>query len=80
MGPRDDDRLLDLPQSAAAAGCSEHTLRRWIAAGKFPPPDVAPNSRTTLWWASTVAKHTPPPAKVGAKRIGSHRKAAEVTA
>lgn len=76
MGPRDDDRLLDLRQTAAAAGCSLHTLRRWVAAGKFPPADVAPNSRTTLWWASTVAKHTPPPSKVGAPRIGSHRKAA----
>lgn len=73
MTNRDRDRLLDLPQAAALAGVCENTLRRWVRSGKFPPADVAPNSRTTLWWQTTVVAHTPPPARVGAKRTGSRR-------
>lgn len=33
--------------------CSDRTLRRWVAAGKFPPPDRK-IGRTLRWRASTV--------------------------
>ncbi|HEY3341945.1 MAG TPA: AlpA family phage regulatory protein [Anaerolineae bacterium] len=34
--------------------CSSETVRRWIKAGRLPPPDVALSQKTTGWKQSTL--------------------------
>lgn len=48
------DRVIwrrDLPE---IMGVSSETVRRWIAGGKLPAPDVFMSRRTVGWRASTL--------------------------
>jgi hypothetical protein len=41
---------------ARYADRSARTLKRWIRAGRFPPPDVIINNRH-FWWLETLERH-----------------------
>lgn len=47
------DRLLGTRKVCDILDCSDRTLRRWVAAGKFPAPDRK-IGRTLRWRSSTV--------------------------
>ena len=47
------DRLLSIRSVRALIDVSDRGLRRWIAAGKFPPPDVR-IGRNLRWRQSTI--------------------------
>ncbi len=47
------DRLIGTRKVCDMLDCSDRTLRRWVAGGKFPPPDRK-IGRTLRWRASTV--------------------------
>ena len=47
------DRLMSVRSVIIALDCGDRTLRRWIGAGKFPPPDVR-IGRNLRWKATTV--------------------------
>lgn len=51
------DRIIwrgDMPQEF---GVSSETIRKWIQAGKLPPPDVDLSRRTRGWRLSTLRAH-----------------------
>lgn len=50
---REVDRLLNARSVLALIDCSERCLRRWVACGKFPPPDIR-IGRSLRWRASTI--------------------------
>lgn len=47
------DPLLSTRRVCQAIDVSDRCLRRWVRAGKFPPPDIQVG-RTLRWRASTI--------------------------
>lgn len=52
--PLAPDRLFTRGELQRMIGRSSETFRRWIKAGKIPPPDVAPTRETQQWRRSTL--------------------------
>jgi predicted DNA-binding transcriptional regulator AlpA len=50
----DDIALIPAPLLRRKLGVSEMTVWRWLAAGRFPEPDVVVNRRR-FWKVSTVS-------------------------
>lgn len=50
-----DDPILTRADIAARLNYSADTVRKWIKAGKLPPPDVALSRKTVGWKRSTLA-------------------------
>lgn len=48
------DRVIWRADLQAKIGVSSNTIRRWIIAGKLPPPDVDISRRTKGWRMSTL--------------------------
>lgn len=51
------DSLLSASSVRKLLDCSDRTLRRWIAAGRFPAPDMR-IGRSLRWKASTIRAFT----------------------
>lgn len=51
---RPDDRVIWRPDLATELHVCSETLRRWMRAGKLPPPDVAITRKTLGWRVSTL--------------------------
>lgn len=51
--PDAPDGLMRAKTICTLLDCSDRTLRRWVAYGKFPPPDRK-IGRTLRWRSSTV--------------------------
>lgn len=50
----DRDRVIWRPDFQRFMGVNTETVRRWLKAGKLPPPDVAMSRRTQGWRLSTL--------------------------
>jgi hypothetical protein len=48
------DTMIDRPKVVAAINRTSATLRRWIKAGKFPPPDLETTRESQYWRRSTL--------------------------
>lgn len=48
------DRVIWRQDLQSIMGRSSETIRRWIAGGKLPEPDVAMSRKTLGWRASTL--------------------------
>lgn len=49
-----EDRILFRPALCEALGVNTETVRRWLKAGKLPPPDVALSRKILGWRLSTL--------------------------
>lgn len=50
-----DDPILTRADIAERLKCTTDAVRKWVKAGKLPPPDVALSRKTTGWKRSTLA-------------------------
>lgn len=51
------DRVVHRAELEKTLRVSSETVRRWIAAGKMPKPDVNITRATTAWRLSTLRAH-----------------------
>lgn len=56
MSSRIGDTLLDAKAVAEALAIHRVTLWNWVAAGKFPKPDIREGRKYRRWRSSTVQK------------------------
>lgn len=49
-----DDRVIYRTDLCKMLGVGSEALRRWMKAGKMPPPDVAISRKTMGWRLSTL--------------------------
>lgn len=54
QSPLDQEPVIWRPDLQARMGVSSNTIRRWMQAGKLPPPDVDLSRRTRGWRLSTL--------------------------
>lgn len=54
MTINEEDRVIWRQDFQTAMRVSTETIRRWLNAGKLPPPDVAMSRKTMGWRLSTL--------------------------
>ena len=52
-----EDRVIYRTDLCKMLGVGSEALRRWMKAGKLPPPDVAISQKTLGWRMSTLRDH-----------------------